>query len=160
MYIGEFISFESQKIVEALSFIGIDVSVSTVELIQAVILFILLLISFIGGIIKLIDWIKTRLSRHYVLEECKKIIPVDYISYFEEYDKYIDTKFQTKAPNDYADPIENMSQVSGQSLIAFYLDHVLTDNNNSAHLFCILAGSGMGKTTVSVHLCAEYLKKI
>lgn len=157
--IGEFISFESKKIVEALSFFGIDVSVSSVELVQAVILFILLLFSAIHGIITFINWIRKRLSQHYVLEECKKIIPVDYMSYFEEYDKYIDTKFQTKAPNDYADPIENMSQVSGQSLISFYLDNVLTDNNNSSHLYCILAGSGMGKTTVSVHLCAEYLKK-
>ena len=159
MFIGEFISYESQKIVEALARIGITVSVSTVETVQSVLLFILMLSGCIYGIVKFTIWIKARCSQNYVLEECKKIIPVDYVSYFEEYDKYIDTNFQIKAPNDYADPIENMSQVSGQSLISFYLSNVLTDSNNSARLFCILAGSGMGKTTVSVHLCAEYLRK-
>lgn len=159
MFIGEFISYDSQKIVDLLAHIGISASVSTIETIQSVILFLLMLFGCIFGIVKFINWIKARCSQNYILEECKKIIPVDYMSYFEEYDKYIDTNFQTKAPNDYADPIENMSQVSGQSLISFYLNHVLTDSNNSARLFCILAGSGMGKTTVSVHLCAEYLRK-
>lgn len=159
MFIGEFISYESQKIVDLLAHIGISASVSTIETIQSVILFLLMLFGCIFGIVKFIIWIKARCSQNYILEECKKIIPVDYMSYFEEYDKYIDTNFQTKAPNDYADPIENMSQVSGQSLISFYLNHVLTESNNSARLFCILAGSGMGKTTVSVHLCAEYLRK-
>lgn len=35
--------------------------------------------------------IKKCISQHYILNECKKIIPVDYLSYFEDYDKYIDT---------------------------------------------------------------------
>ena len=43
MFIGEFISYESQKIVEALARIGITVSVSTVETVQSVLLFILML---------------------------------------------------------------------------------------------------------------------
>lgn len=159
MYIVEFVTYESEKIAKGLAYLGINVEVSTIEIVQTMILFVLLLIGFVICIVKLGQWIKKCISQHYILNECKKIIPVDYLSYFEDYDKYIDTKFQLIPPNDYTDPVDNLSQVSGQSLISFYLENVLVEKNNSTRFYCILAGSGMGKTTVSVHLCAEYLRR-
>ena len=58
MYIVEFVTYESEKIAKGLAYLGINVEVSTIEIVQTMILFVLLLIGFVICIVKLGQWIK------------------------------------------------------------------------------------------------------
>ena len=69
---------------------------------------------------------------------------------------YIETKFQSKAPHDKEDPRENVFTEPTNNLMEFYLNKVLVRDNNPHFLYCILAGSGMGKTTFAVNLVKRY----
>ena len=72
-------------------------------------------------------------------------------------DCYIRTKFQLIPPDDTLDPIENKNIAQPADLLDFYLKNVLVPNNSSKFLYCVLAGSGMGKTTFSVNLLIDYI---
>lgn len=72
---------------------------------------------------------------------------------------FIDTKFQSKAPNDYTDPTEALYIDPTDNLLTFYLNKVLVSQNTNNALYCVLAGSGMGKTTFSVNLLIRYIRK-
>lgn len=70
---------------------------------------------------------------------------------------YVRTKFQLIPPDDTLDPIENKNIAQPADLLDFYLNSVLVPNNSSKFLYCVLAGSGMGKTTFSVNLLINYI---
>ncbi len=70
---------------------------------------------------------------------------------------YVRTKFQLIPPDDTLDPVENQNIAQPTDLLDFYLRNVLVPNNSSKFLYCVLAGSGMGKTTFSVNLLIEYI---
>ena len=70
---------------------------------------------------------------------------------------YVRTKFQLIPPDDTLDPIENKNIAQPSVLLDFYLNRVLVPNNSSKFLYCVLAGSGMGKTTFSVNLLINYV---
>lgn len=70
---------------------------------------------------------------------------------------YVRTKFQLIPPDDTLDPIENQNIAQPADLLDFYLNKVLVQNNSSKFLYCVLAGSGMGKTTFSVNLLINYV---
>lgn len=72
---------------------------------------------------------------------------------------YIETKFQSRPPHDKEDPKENIYSEPAVSLMEFYLNNVLIRDNNPHFLYCILAGSGMGKTTFAVNLVKRYISK-
>ena len=83
---------------------------------------------------------------------------------------YIDTGLQTTPPNDYEEPSETQSQdirELGQkkkwylknSSIDFFIDNVFRENNSNPPYYCILGGSGMGKSTFVVHLIRSYINK-
>jgi len=72
---------------------------------------------------------------------------------------YIETKFQSKPPHDKEDPRENVFTEPTDNLMEFYLNKVLIRDNNPHFLYCILAGSGMGKTTFAVNLVKRYFMK-
>lgn len=72
---------------------------------------------------------------------------------------FIDTKFQSKAPSDYTDPTESLYIDPTDNLLTFYLNKVLVSQNTNNALYCVLAGSGMGKTTFSVNLLIRYIRK-
>ena len=92
----------------------------------------------------------------YVKDKLEK----DYHDYLEEenYHLFIPTKFQNYPPNDYPDPHDSLI-VSSELLIEKYLNEVLTRNNTNRDLYCVLGGSGMGKTTFAIHLFKEYVWK-
>ena len=83
---------------------------------------------------------------------------------------FIDTGLQTTPPNDYEEPSEAQSQdirELGQkkkwylrnSSIDFFIDNVFRENNSNPPYYCVLGGSGMGKSTFVVHLVRRYIKK-
>lgn len=72
--------------------------------------------------------------------------------------KYIKTRFQNMAPNMYLDPKESLDKQATEDLMSFYLDEVFTTDNTQA-FYCILGGSGMGKTTFAVNLVVSYISR-
>ena len=92
----------------------------------------------------------------YVKEKLEK----DYHDYLEEenYQLFIPTKFQNYPPNDYPDPHDSLI-VSSELLIEKFLEKVLIRKNTNRDLYCVLGGSGMGKTTFAIHLFKEYVWK-
>lgn len=70
---------------------------------------------------------------------------------------YVRTTFQTIPPDDTQDPAENINIGPRNDLLDFYLRNVLVKDNRNNFLYCVLAGSGMGKTTFSVNLLMEYI---
>ena len=46
-----------------------------------------------------------------------------------------------------------------KSLMKYYLNDILVKNNTNTFLYCVLAGSGMGKTTFAVNLLKQYINK-
>lgn len=72
---------------------------------------------------------------------------------------YIETYCQNIPPSDYIDPIESYNVTVQDSLIDVYLDKVLVNPNPTSRLYCILAGSGMGKSTFVCQLIRRYIYK-
>lgn len=89
----------------------------------------------------------------------KRTIANEYGEYLDSdnYDLFIPTNFQNRPPNDYPDPHDSISVSNTNPLIPKYLKEVLVETNTNDNLFCVLAGSGMGKTTFAVHLFKEYI---
>lgn len=77
----------------------------------------------------------------------------------KNYNLFIDTKFTITPPNDLKDPSELEFVEEGKSLMDFYMKKVFVPHNTNKRLYCVLAGSGMGKTTFSIHLFVEYICK-
>lgn len=71
---------------------------------------------------------------------------------------YIETMGQYEAPHDNEEPCEGVSD-RRFSLIDFFLNKFLDSNDHSKQRFLVLAGSGMGKSTFSVHLFLRYINK-
>lgn len=92
----------------------------------------------------------------YVKEKLEK----DYHDYLEEenYQLFIPTKFQNYPPNDYPDPHDSLI-LSSELLIEKFLEKILIRKNTNRDLYCVLGGSGMGKTTFAIHLFKEYVWK-
>lgn len=70
--------------------------------------------------------------------------------------RYIKTRFQNMAPNMYLDPKESLDKQATEDLMSFYIDEVFKTDNIQA-FYCILGGSGMGKTTFAVNLVVSYI---
>jgi hypothetical protein len=66
-------------------------------------------------------------------------------------------KLQTNKPHDFDEPIEAVSAGPRNDFVQFMIKHVFVENNLNERLYLILAGSGMGKTTLAVHLFVEYV---
>ncbi|MBO5996327.1 MAG: hypothetical protein J6P77_03715 [Acetobacter sp.] len=72
---------------------------------------------------------------------------------------YIETRFQKEPPHEKQDPEENNYTEPSESLMKFYLEKVLVKDNTSPFLYCVLGGSGMGKTTFAINLFKKYINK-
>jgi len=72
---------------------------------------------------------------------------------------YIPTRFQTKAPSDYIDPHDSLGSDPSANLLDFYINNVFVKENSNNNLYCVLGGSGMGKTTFAVNLLRQYVSK-
>lgn len=110
-------------------------------------------------------WISYLYKRHNAVvrwreEYLKNKLGNEYSDYLDErkYRLFIPTKFQNVPPNDYQDPHDSLVVSSGL-LIDKYLTDILTEKNTNRDLYCVLGGSGMGKTTFAIHLFKEYINQ-
>ena len=89
----------------------------------------------------------------------RKQIGADYKEYLTTKSKrlFIDTYFQGKPPYIYADLQDSLSD-SRENMIKAYLERILIKSCTN-RLFCVLGGSGMGKTSFLVHLLRKYVNK-
>lgn len=120
-----------------------------------VVLLISILIPLSYHLIK--SWIKNaRWRKRYISEILR-----DYGEYHTKQANrlYIETYCQNIPPSDYIDPIESHNVSVKESLMEFYLDKVLVNPNPTSRLYCILAGSGMGKSTFVCQLIRRYIRK-
>lgn len=155
------VSFDKVTIKEYLEQWGVDVSDLVASRIWFWIVTILIISWFskylIRGIISLYDRYSTknRWRRDYI----KRTIANEFGEYLDpnNYDLFIPTNFQNRPPNDYPDPHDSISVSNTNPLIPKYLKEVLVEKNTNDNLFCVLAGSGMGKTTFAVHLFRDYI---
>jgi hypothetical protein len=90
---------------------------------------------------------------------CKNELGIMYDDFYAK-DKlryYIPVKSQTNKPHDYNEPFESVSAGPRNDLVQFMIKNVFVENNLNKRLYLMLAGSGMGKTTLAVHLFVEYV---
>ena len=149
MNIFDLIELDPQKIVDILAGIGISLTISEVECYTN----ILICFFVFGGIIlwcyKKFTTVKEFFSKKYAWR--KKYIHNGLEHSFGDYLQkekrklYIPTKFQNNPPYDYDEPDEAIGGSAKQDLLDFFLKDVLVEHNTNRWLYCILAGSGMGK---------------
>ena len=72
---------------------------------------------------------------------------------------YIPTRFQSIAPNHYPDIMDSIRSASTENMIRKYIDEIFVTDNTNSPLYCVLGGSGMGKTSFLINVLKAYLKK-
>lgn len=70
---------------------------------------------------------------------------------------YIDAFFQNIEPNVYPDILESIRSVSTENMIKKYLRDIFTEQNDVSPLYCVLGGSGMGKTSFLINVMKKYV---
>jgi hypothetical protein len=122
------------------------------EQITAIVILVVLLAFFV-----LKPIIKNRKWRKKQLDEILK----DYGEYttWQQRWLYIKTWFQSNPPHDLDDPSEAQYQDLRTDSIDFFINDALVPNNRKPPYYCILGGSGMGKSTFIVNLVRKYINK-
>lgn len=72
---------------------------------------------------------------------------------------YIKTWFQSNPPHDLDEPYQAQFEDPRTDSIDFFIKQVLRRDNQKSPYYCILGGSGMGKSTFVVNLVRKYIKK-
>lgn len=78
--------------------------------------------------------------------------------YYNNSRYYIDARFQNIQPNMFPDILESIRQVSSENMIDKYLKDIFTEKNIGSPLYCVLGGSGMGKTSFLTNVMESYVK--
>ena len=155
-----------QKVVDLLSYFGINVPVGVVTFIVNILCVILLVGIPIGVITACIRWgdkvltffSKRRKWRKRYIKEGLEHSFGDYLQ-SERQKCYIDTQSQGTPPHNYDEPDEAVAGSPRESLVKMFVDRVFKTENTNRHLYIIFAGSGMGKTTFAVQLFISYVRK-
>ncbi|MBR5131887.1 MAG: hypothetical protein IKV04_05020 [Alistipes sp.] len=92
----------------------------------------------------------------------KENIPHEFLPY--KHDRlnkrcYIKTRIQTDDPSKFEEPYSAIANTVSDDFIAHFVNKIFKDENEDGRLYCILAGSGMGKSTALVNLFISYLLK-
>lgn len=157
---------DPQKVVDLLSFLGINASVDVVALIINILCVVLLIGLLIGIVITGFRWgdkILTFLSKKRKWR--KKYIREGLQHSFGDYlqpDRqrcYIDTQSQGTPPHNFDEPDEAVAGSPKESLVKMFTERVFKAENTNRYLYLIFAGSGMGKTTFAVQLFISYVNK-
>ena len=74
---------------------------------------------------------------------------------------YIDTWLQESPPNEHEEPsqAQSIDLRTRTNAITHFIKNVLRENNDHSPYYCILGGSGMGKSTFVVNLVWRYINK-
>ena len=146
--------------------LGINVPIKVVDITITILILIALIIAICGGvtwILKKGDAILTFFSKTHKwrktyikdgLEHCYG----DYLLP-ERQRCYVPTQCQGTPPHNFDEPDEAVASAPKQELVKFFINEVFTKDNTNRFLYCIFAGSGMGKTTFTVQLFIEYIRK-
>lgn len=157
---------DPHRVVDFLAKLGINVSEGTVD---TVITFLILL-AIIGAIGGSAVWIwkkgdailtflcKTRRWRKNYIKNGLEHCYGDYLTP-ERQRCYVPTQCQGTPPHNFDEPDEAVASTPKQELVKFFINEVFTRDNTNRFLYCIFAGSGMGKTTFTVQLFIEYIHK-
>lgn len=70
---------------------------------------------------------------------------------------YIRTKIQKDTPSKYEEPYTAIANSVYSDFISHFINKVFNEDNTTERLYCILAGSGMGKSTALVNLFISYI---
>lgn len=159
-------NLDPQEVAKFLEKLHINVSVETVDSVITILSVLVLLAALVGGIkwlCKKGDAILTFLSKKrkwrkaYIKEELEHYYG-DYLTP-ERKKCYVPTQCQGTPPHNFDEPDEAVASAPKQELVKFFIDDVFLKTNTNRWLYCIFAGSGMGKTTFTVHLFIEYINK-
>lgn len=156
--IFELFEIDTEKLSERLALHGISVDSNTLTFWVdiAILICIIGTVGYLCYRFGVKPYIKNRSWRKKYIEN--KLLP-HYAEYLSNRSKhlYITTRFQTKAPSDYVDPHDTLSVDPTEDLLDFYIKKVFVKNNTNNNLYCVLGGSGMGKTTFAVNLLRQYV---
>ena len=141
----------AEEIKSVLELFGVDIPLAYIVLGSILCIIIVYIYKLINNWIKNVKW-----RRRYISEVLRE--------YGEYHTKqanrlYIETCCQNIPPSDFIDPSESHNVVVAKSLLEFYLNNVLVNPNSSDRLYCILGGSGMGKSTFICQLIRKYVAK-
>lgn len=164
--IFDLFDLEPQKVVDFLAKFHITVSVVTVEW-GITILILLAIVGIIGGVVL---WLvnkwnsiltffskKRKWRRNYIKDGLEHSYG-DYLTP-ERQRCYVPTQCQGTPPHNFEEPEEAVASSPKEELVKFFVEKVFKKSNTNRMLYCILAGSGMGKTTFTVQLFVEYINK-
>lgn len=108
---------------------------------------------------KLYEFINKRYNAPWRQKQIDEILRPDYSSQIAERKFFIPTKFISYPPHNMDDPSEVERIESAKTAIDHFLNKVFVQDNTTQRFFCVLSGSGMGKTTFLVNLVIEYINK-
>ena len=129
---------------------GIEIPGKTVAITFILTITVIVLCIIVGILYKNHKWRKNQLDE----------ILKGYENYTTRQERrlYIDTGFQTEPPHDYNEPSEAHYDYR-ESSINFFIKDVFKKYNDKPPYYCILGGSGMGKSTFVVNLVRKYINK-
>lgn len=131
---------------------------------------LLVLIPALGALFGIIlKWIIGKIKNYFTSRSKTKKWRSDYIYNklsidFPDYqleevnDLYVPTRFQEERPNIDVVPEKGAKNPTRKELIPYFLDTVFV-KNNPHRFYCVLADTGMGKTTFLVQLLKAYINK-
>lgn len=85
------------------------------------------------------------------------MIFLDYLQ--QDHKKLINTRVQMEAPSIYEEPRMSIANAITEDMIKKFLDVIFEKKQKDSRLYCILADSGMGKTTALVNFFISYINK-
>lgn len=91
----------------------------------------------------------------------KKHIDSGYVEYLSKRSKhlYIPARFQSISPSHYSDIMESIRCAPTENMIKKYIDEIFVECNIDSPLYCVLGGSGMGKTSFLVNVIKAYVRR-
>lgn len=166
MSIFDLFNLNPQVVVNFLAKLHIYVSIETVDTTITILKLFAFLAAIGGGVLwiwKEADKILTFFSktRRWRRDYIKKSLEHFYGDYLtpERQRCYVPTQCQGTPPHNFDEPDEAVASSPRQELVNFFIEDVFKTSNTNRKLYCILAGSGMGKTTFAVQLFIEYINK-
>lgn len=135
---------------------GWDCPVHYCLIISRAILWLIILISLMVAYRRFI-----RTPRKKKEDYIKKHIDSGYVEYLSKRSKhlYIPARFQSISPSHYPDIMESIRSAPTENMIKKYIDEIFVENNVDSPLYCVLGGSGMGKTSFLVNVIKAYVKR-